>query len=799
MLSDTLFTPYCPIDGAYDEMRDANGEVRPHWRQLARMLTELGGDEINRRGDSAARRLREAGVHFRSYDRGQDQAWPLSLTPVVLSAEEWRGIEAGLIQRASLLEAALSDFYGEQRLVRNGDLPAATIAGSPDFLRPMVGATPRGGRFLHFYAADLGRGPDGRWWVLRDRAQAPSGAGYALGNRIALSRTLPETMRDLGVARLAEFFRAWRAQLQSLASPDSAGVCLLTPGPYNDTYYEHAYLARYLGFPLIEGGDLVTRESGAYLRTIAGLERVDVVLRRLDSDFVDPIEFNFQSRLGAPGLAQATRAEQITFANALGSGVVESRALLAFWPKLARILLGEDLLIPNIATWWCGQPEARDHVLANLDRFAIAPAFHRPSDSLASVSVEGARLSAEEQTRMLRRGVDYVGQEIVTLSTTPVWEGDQFAPRPFQMRVFVGATADGWRVMPGGFCRVSGARDPRAISMQRGGLSADVWVSTAGGEPISSLLPQPQAITTTRTATVLTTRAAENLFWLGRYLERTEATLRLLRAAVTRTAERDGDVIDALSRVSALMRQWDVVSEKEDEAPPATFARALRERAAIGAPAVLAQRALHAASNTRDRLSPDAWMTLSRLTSLLNERTPPNDDLDRLERCLRLVAAFAGYAQENMTRGSGWTTLEIGRRVERALAITRFVRTLGLPNASPASLDALLEIADSQITYAQRYFVTLSPTGVADLLVFDDTNPRSCMHQAHRLRDLSEHLPLPPNPRGQTDLRSAVVLFDAAMAAGAPDRVDETFLNGLEAALLKVGATFTNVYLSDPA
>lgn len=797
---------YTPIPGVYDELVDAAGAVRAHWRPFVDALEGLGIDELSRRAESVARRLRESGVYYRAYDRDVDQAWPMSATPVLISAEDWRVIEAGVIQRARLMEAALQDFYGQRTLITGGDVPAAIITGSPDFLRPMAGARPAGGRYLHFYAVDLGRAPDGRWWVLNDRTQAPSGAGYALGNRIALARTLPETMHDLDVQRLAGFFQAFRATLTARSAPDSAGVCLLTPGPYNETYYEHAYLARYLGFLLVEGEDLAVRDGRVYLRTVAGLKKVDTLLRRLDADFADPLELFPGSRLGVAGLAHAARTGAVTFANALGAGLVESRALMSFWPKLSQRLLGEDLLLPNIATWWCGDETARAEVAARFDEFAIAPAFSSDRGGLFNFGAQrGDALSADARAnvleRMARRGGDFVGQELVKLSSSPTMTADGFEPRPFQLRVFVAATEDGWIVMPGGFCRVSSRSDPHAISMQRGGLAADAWVLADGPLVYRSLLPSAQSLEIRRAAGALTTRTAENMFWLGRYLERADACLRLVRALATRAGERDPEALDVAGRLCNELEEWGAITdiEEDDRTPGEAAAEAMRSQDHFGAPPVLVRRALNAASAIRDQLSPDAWRMIRGLDRQLAEPAGESvsETLDRAERALRELAAFSGYAHENMTRSTGWTMLEIGRRVERGLAVARYTAAFGVGDAGPAALDALLELGDSQITYARRYFVTASRAAVADLLIFDEDNPRSCAFQAVHLRELLEHLPQSAHADAAHAFRRSVVLLEAAIASNAPADADAAFIEQLDAAFLHVATTFAELYLAD--
>ncbi len=367
---EQLLAGYRPLPGTFDEMMDARGRPRPHWQPLLSMLASLGAEEIGRRFSAADRYLHDSGVFYRVYEdpAGTDRPWPLSHVPLLIDHAEWTALKAGLVQRAEVLEAVLADIYGDAALVREGRLPAALIAGNPEFLRPLVGVAPPGGAYLRTYAVDIGRGADGRWWVLGDRTQAPSGAGYALENRLALSRAPSRTSiaapRSNGWRR---YFRGLQADLSTFSRRDNSPVCLLTPGPMNETYFEHAYLARYLGMLLVEGEDLTVRDDGVFIRTVSGLKRAEVLLRRLDSDFADPLELNAASRLGVSGLVQAVRDGKVVIANALGTGVAEARALLAFLPALAPVVAGAELMLPNIATWWLGQSDVRDEMIDRLE------------------------------------------------------------------------------------------------------------------------------------------------------------------------------------------------------------------------------------------------------------------------------------------------------------------------------------------------------------------------------------------------------------------------------------------------
>ena len=372
---DEIVARYRRLPGVADEFLAADGTPHQAWLSVIARLAELGPAEMERRFASADRHIRDAGASYRAYGDTVEQSWPIARLPLLIEGEEWRHIAAGVVQRAELLEAVLADIYGEGRLVADGAIPASAIAGCPDYLQPMTGAMRRGGHHLHLYAADLGRGPDGRWWVLGDRTQAPSGTGYALANRLVLSRTFPVLYRNLNVERLAPFFDAFRAGLAARAERSDPRICLLTPGTFTETYFEQAYLARYLGLMLVEGGDLAVRDGLVHIRTIAGLKRADVLLRRVDSDFADPLEFNARSQLGVPGLAEVVRNGGVTVANALGSGVVETPVMMSFMPGLCRRVRGEELRLPNIATWWCGQKRERGVVLDRFDQMALAGSF----------------------------------------------------------------------------------------------------------------------------------------------------------------------------------------------------------------------------------------------------------------------------------------------------------------------------------------------------------------------------------------------------------------------------------------
>lgn len=731
-----LIADYRLLPGIPDEMIDPSGNVRPGWTQLLAGFDELGPDGLNARFERADQYLRDAGVFYRKYDgaAGKERAWPLAHVPLIIDEADWTVITHGLVQRAELLERVVADIYGDNHLVARGVLPPELIARNPEFLRPVVGIKPSSGHYLHFCAFELGRGPDGGWWVLGDRTQAPSGAGFALENRVATTRALSDIYSKMHVHRLAGFFRDFRDALNGDARRNDGRVGILTPGQHNETYFEHAYIARYLGFMLLEGEDLVVEDGQVMVRTISGPKPVSVLWRRMDASFTDPLELRYDSRIGTPGMTEALRQGSISMVNAIGSGILETRALAAFMPQLSRALLGAPLELPTIATWWCGQDAERQHVLDDFDRMMIGPAFStilqiedREQTMLGAMLEAGPRETL--RARLVAEGSAFVGQEPVTLSTAPVYVDGKLEPRPITLRVYAARTAKGWTIMPGGFARVGSSLDTAAIAMQRGGQAADVWVVSSKPVERVTLLPQDGEKLIRNSAGSLPSRAADNLIWLGRYAERCEATIRILRAYNARLAEVSNPEIPLLADTRTYL---DSMNVDATEALPAGLVSAI-------------ESAVHSAGQIRDRFSPDGWLALTDLRKTSRNfaaRVQPGDDATRaMTVLLRKLAGFSGLVHENMYRFAGWRFLEIGRRLERGIQIAGITSWLTRDKAPDGALDMLLEIGDSVMTHRRRYNVSAGTNSYIDLLVLDALNPRSVLFQIAELREQIERLP----------------------------------------------------------
>jgi len=792
---------YARLPGIPDEYLAQDGTPRAVWTRFFDAFAELTPGDIERRFGSADRHLREAGVTYRAPGEPAEWHWPLSHLPLLIDEADWQQLAAGIVQRAELLELVLGDLYGEGRLIAENAVPAAAIAGSAEYLRAVCGIKPPGGRYLNMYAADVGRGPDGRWWVLGDRTQSPSGAGYALENRLVLSRAFTTLYKSMNVERVAPFFEAFRDALRASADRDEPRIGLLTPGSFSETYFEHATLARYLGFLLVEGDDLAVSGDRIHIRTVAGLKRLDVLLRRVDSNSLDPLELDASSQLGVPGLIDVLRKNGVVVANMPGSGVMEARALLGFLPSLSRRFFGEDLKMPHIATWWCGQKSAREEVLSRLDEVAIEGAYGRGVPGFGRGPVLASELSASERERLKSaindRGIDYVGQELVRLSTTPVWDQGRIAPRPFVLRVFAAATPGGWTIMPGGFCRIADQPDARAVSMGDGARAADVWVVSDKAVSTATLLPTGDSVRIRRIAGWVPSRAADNLFWLGRYLERAEATLRLLRALGTQREPGKGSstALHSVERIQRLLVTWGATSQATRAQPAKVAAEALQSQERFGSALSLLRAAQRTTTSLRERLSPDAWQVITEMTERLAEEVDDDDGVVvAAELTLQELASFAGLAQENMNRAAGWRFLEMGRRAERAINTVRFARQFAYDEAGSEDLDILLTLVDCQITYRSRYLVGPLLPPVRDLVVLDPYNPRSVAFQVSALNDHIASLPtLKEGGLIERPQRLAVALQATLTTAEAAD-LDTKSLFALEQDLLNLADAIGSHY-----
>ncbi len=765
------------------------------WAEFFGHLGQDGFSDLDRRTLSLRRQVRDNGITYNVYadTHGPQRPWAVDLFPLILTPHCWSRIEAGVLQRTQLLERIMADVYGPQQLLAEGLLPSALVHGHPGYLRPMHGVAPVGGTHLHIAAFDMARDAQGDWWVVSQRTQAPSGLGYLLENRLLVSRLFPDAFGQMPVQHLAA---TYRALLDSLRQRTTAGadarIVLLTPGPYNETYFEHAYLARYLGLTLVEGSDLTVRGEHLYLKTLHGLQPVHGILKRLDDEFLDPLELRSDSRLGVPGLLQAIRAGNVLVANAPGSAFLESTALLGFLPALSRHVLGEELALPSLPTWWCGEDAARQAVLPELAQSVIRPTW--PGAAAAGEaampvlchSLTPAELAAWRE-RILREGDAYTVQAYQPLSQMPTWRnatgGRNIAPRSVMLRVF--AVSDGpgaWRVLPGGLARIATGTH-EMTSMQRGGSSADVWALTSGAVDTTTLLSSAQAApAVTHRSRQVTSRSAENLFWLGRYTERAENTIRLARLALQSLNGEDQSSQPLLAWISSLAQRQGLMLP---QVPGAPRGRRVFERALIAGLADTARatsvgynlRGIRsAAAAVRDRLSQEQWNLIVRAEADFFQQCPTGahegdfsapESLRVLEVLSGHMAAMTGAQTDRMMRDDGWRLLSIGRNLERlgflSDALARGFDTGAVTDEG--GFEAIVALFDSTITFRAQYQLRHDVPALVDLLVLDQDNPRSLAWVAQtlrgRLRKLHRGAQHNAGP-GLADGESELTLFDPA-------------------------------------
>ncbi|MFN4128655.1 MAG: circularly permuted type 2 ATP-grasp protein [Paracoccaceae bacterium] len=784
---DRGLSAYRPLPGVPDELVLADGTMRPLWQPLVAHLQALSDDSLTRATGRADQYLRDSGVFYRQYGSGQsvERPWPLAHIPVLISEADWAELTPALIQRADLLEAVMADLYGDNRLVADGHLPTTLVAGNPEWLRPLVGVRPASGHFLHFLAFEIGRGPDGHWWVLADRTQAPSGAGYALENRVATARAYSDVFAGQNVHRLAGFFRDFRDALLGLRGVRDGRVGIMTPGPLNETYFEQAWIARYMGISLVQGEDLTVSDGRLMVRTVSGLRPLDVLWRRLDGSYADPLELDPASRIGTPGMVAVLRQGGLTMVNSLGSGVLETRALMAFLPKLSRHLTGTPLAMPNIATWWCGGPRQRAQVMMARRRLVLSAAlgtglpFDRQGESTPAASLTPEALAQ----RLAAEGSDLVAQEAVTLSTTPALIDGQIVPRPMSLRVFLARTPSGWQVMQGGFARIGASLDPTALAMQRGGSAADVWIVSKDEVPAVSLVAASDALYRRASPGALPARAADNLYWLGRYVERTEGIIRLLRARHIRMAEGGRAALPLQKQMDAVLKTFDVDG-------------------AVGlSPGLLDTlgAAVATAGQVRDRFSPDGWSALNDLDKsarrMADQVTPGDDAARALSALLRKLAGFSGLVHENMYRFFGWRFLSIGRQLERASAMTGALVAFADAKAPPGGLDLCIELGDSVLTHRRRFSVGSSRETVIDLLALDPMNPRSVRHLIDGLSGQVQALPGAATHGQLSELGRAMLRTQVEIATATPGSLTTESLQALRGSLAGISDLLTEAYL----
>jgi len=734
-----------------------------YWKIFFNSFSQLGDDEVLNRKQDMMRFLKENGVTYNIYGDplGFNRPWKLDIIPFLIGKEEWETIESGLIQRANLFDLILKDIYGERTLLKNGLLPMEIIYNHTGFLRQCAGIQLPGKHHLVLYSADMARTVDGKIWVLNDRTQAPSGSGYALENRLTMARIVPELFNGLKVRRLSPYFHSLRNALTGIAPTNSKEprIVILTPGPSNETYFEHAYLSSYLGFTLVQGNDLMVKDNFVWLKTLGGLEKVDVIYRRLDDVFCDPLELKEDSQLGIPGLLQAVRRGNVSIANPLGSSVIENPGLMPFLPAVAKHLLGEELKLPSIASWWCGQASALNYVLDNIGSLVIKRISRRSnvSTSVDATSLDSNQLN-ELKARIKTEPHLFVGQEKANFADSPSLVNGKIEPRDALFRSFAVSNNGSYIAMEGGLTRTSGEYGNYIISNQMGGISKDTWIISAEAGSTFNVrkeLEHVQENVITYKSEVLPSHTAENLFWVGRYAERVLGNARFQRTVMQFVEEAnkafsDNDETIKESLLKALTLYTHTFpgftgddGEKKLKEPWEELCEILFDAQKIGSLAHNVGLFNRAVYTVRDHWSTDTWRVLRDMEedwqkAIESPQTSHHRIIYALDNLITSMVAFIGLNRESISREQGWTLLNMGRKTEQSLLLINMMRvTLVQRHDDQIEYilqEAVLKSNECLVNYRYKYRSHLKLSLVLDLMLLDPLNPRSLIYQLERLK-----------------------------------------------------------------
>lgn len=737
-------------------MLDREGRIRPVWNELHARIESWSTEDRSRIAQAATRLMKDLGTTYNVYSDvgGAGQPYQIDPVPLILSPEEWVAVAGGLVQRMNLLEALLADLYGPQKALLEGLIPPELVHANPAFHANARHTQPVGGFFLLTTGCDLIRSPGGNWTVLKDHTRLPGGLGQVLENRSVTSGVMADSFDAANIAHLGAFFDHERSFLQSLPPQraEPPNLVFLTPGFQHPSYFEHAYKAKLLGFPLVEAADLTVRERRVFLKTLSGLRRVDGIVCRSEADSLDPLEFWTLGGRGVPGLVEAWRSGNVMIANAPGAGFAETAALMPFLPAVCRAWFGEDLKLPFVETWWLGQPEIREKVLSRLERYVLLPAFH--GDPL--LPLRAAHLSPTARRHWIAeieaRPHDFVAQRDVPPSRVPSLQGRTLQPKPLVWRAFTLRNDEGPVALPCGLARVGKTGEPAQLWPAHAGYAKDVWVPDSVAriqeEAILKRLPH---VAGEIPAADVPSRIAEQLFWVGRYAERVEWVTRLSRVTLRSLAGGPGvrqqRKLDAC--LALLMSGGVGKSGKLTASHTLPFLHSLVHGVQHDGGLIRWIRALFSnAAAARDRLSDDTWKFLNRLENIVRAPSHVPDApqlLVTLDELILNLAAFSGMESENMTRGHGWRFLETGRRIERALGGLAALETASSRSGDDSSiLSPLLEAFDSVMTYRRRHFSRPQWHDVLDLLFFNSSNPRSVAFQIEILCQEGRRFPGDP-------------------------------------------------------
>jgi uncharacterized circularly permuted ATP-grasp superfamily protein/uncharacterized alpha-E superfamily protein len=755
-----------------DSLFQSDPQLIPHWNKFLNSFSQLGSEELQSRIVDINRYLKENGVTYTIHNdpSGSNRPWNLDIIPFLIQEKDWSIIEAGLSQRAGLFDLILKDIYGEQKLIKEGIIPMEIVYYHRGFIRECCGIKQAGKHNLVIYSADMAKSKDGSIWVLNDRTQSPSGSGYALENRMAMARIVPELFDHLKIRRLSPYYNAMHSALMQIAPHKNADprIVILTPGAGNETYFEHSFLSSHLGLTLVQGDDLMVKDNFVWLKTLGGLERVDVIVRRVDDIYCDPLELKEDSQLGVAGLLQAVRSGNVSIANPLGSSVVENPGLIPFLPAIAKYFLGEKLALPTIASWWCGQKSELKYVLENLPSLVIKKIYR---EAFSRTSIDASLLASNDlsylKSKILAQPHLYVAQEKVDFAITPTYVNNQLEAGHALFRSFAVANDQGYKIMEGGLTRASTDKENIIISNQIGGFSKDTWVlssqddsNTVNFKKEQEHLPSKQ--NESYKFNSLPSRNAENLYWIGRYAERVLGNARFQRTIMQYVAEANKAFIDESVNIKKCLLEavthFTFASpgfigknvEQKIEEPWEELSNLLFDQFYEGSLAFNLFAFIRSINSIPDYWSTDTWRVLREMEdswiAASNSKFKGHYKmLSAVDAVITSMMAFISLNRESISREQGWTLLDTGRKIEQGLLLTSMLQITLIQkqddNIEYILRETVLKSNENIVNYRFKYKAHLQLPLLLDLMLLDSSNPKSLIYQMERLKAYMNQLP----------------------------------------------------------
>ncbi|MDD4330108.1 MAG: circularly permuted type 2 ATP-grasp protein [Aliarcobacter sp.] len=755
----------CKLESSFDEMFDTQCNVRPHWNEIKNGLDNAGIKQLEQKQTEIDWRLEDNGVTYNIYNdpEGNNRRWNLDPIPLVLTSTEWEEISKGLKQRAKLLNLIFKDLYTEQKLIKEGIVPAEIIFAHKSFIPEVFNFENKDYYSMRFYATDISRGPDGKFWVINDRTQSPSGLGYAIENRLTMNSISNDLYPNIEILKMAKFIEGFKDMLKSLSSSNHENplIALLTPGPLNETYFEHSYISSFLDLTLVQGEDLLVKNNQLWLKNLNGLRKVDTLIRRVDSQYCDPLELKNNSQLGVAGLVNVIRKDNLSMINPIGVGILENIGLNPFMKNIAKFLLNEELILPQIATWWCGQKKELDFVLANIKNLII-----KKIDRTDNIEVYFAnKLNNEELKNLIEKIQNnphyYVGQEIIDFSTTPSFTKGKVEPRNTVIRAFSYLHQEKYHVMPGGLIRVSPSKDSLVVSNQKGGTSKDLWILGKDDDFSGNSIFKNRSFIDSRLENISTKRA-ENLFWLGRYLTRSITTARMIRFNLksmlnlnryddhTNSKQTNKILNNALTHLT--MSYPGFLDAKTATLPIKEIISLIRDKNRAGTLSFSITMLSDLNASVKNLLTMEAWRIYEKMQKEWNsyskkEISTNKEHINELDKLLIYLMAYKELIDESIFKEQGLILFDIGSKIEVSqllISKLRSLLTLKLDKLIEYDvLDSMLNSYESYNSYRAYYKSSLALENVLDFLVFNTKYPKALIYIINQLlADLKE---LPKN------------------------------------------------------